>query len=258
MHRLLFALVLPLSGCFVSSTSEPSPEPPPNLGTPTSITSGNLATSEISASLSAQSDGKTITVYAALLHDLKEFVRLDAGDYLTASIGPETIVLSPENTYDVHTHYVATFPAGTGEQKVTVALLRRNGKEGAPSSSVVIPAAFTVTSIPPVAFRPGEPLKITVAPSLPVGSRNLEVVIEGPCLAETKNTFPLTLTATGEGSVDTTHVAFDTTSGSKVAGCDVNVHVRRLAHGQIDSAFRSSLTDFEGLQVRTFSTAVIP
>jgi hypothetical protein len=258
MHRLLLALVLPLSGCFVSTTSapDPSPEPTPSLGPAPEITSASLDVSQMSASLSAQSDGNTITVYGALLHDLNQFVRLDSGDYFTATIADETIVLGLDPNQTA-AHYQATFPAQTGDTNVVIAFVRRSGKKDAPTSAVVVPAAFKVTSIPPVAFRPGDGLKISIAPLSPVEGRYVEVAIEGPCLVQDKNIFPVTLTETGEGSIDTSNIVFDTTN-QQATGCDVDVHVRRLVQGQIDPAFRSGLTDFEGLQVRTFSTAIIP
>ncbi len=261
MHRLLLALVLPLSACFVPTTateqplSARAPATSP-AASPAEISSSLLDVSEMSASLSAQSDGKTITVYGALLHDLNQFVRLDTGDYFTATIGAESIVLALDPD-QADPHYLAAFPAQAEDTNVVIALVRRSGKKDAPGSSVVVPAAFAVTSIPPVAFRPGDGLKVTVAPLSPLANRALEVAIEGPCLARNQNIFPLTLTATGTGSIDTSSMLFDTTH-QEITGCDIDVHVRRLAHGQIDPAFRSGLTDFEGLQVRTFSTAVIP
>lgn len=262
MNRLLLALVLPLSGCFVATTSaeEPLPARAPTATSPAAsppeVSSSALDVSEMSASLSAQSDGKTITVYGALLHDLNQFVRLDSGDYFTATIADETIVLARDPD-QADAHYLATFPAQKDDTNVVIALVRRSGKKDAPSSSVVVPAAFKVTSKAPIGFRPGDGLKVNVAPLSPLANRALEVAVEGPCLEKNLNVFPVTLAATGEGNVDTSNMVFDT-SHQEVTGCDVDVHVRRLAHGQIDPAFRSGLTDFEGLQVRTFSTAVIP
>ena len=60
---------------------------------------------------------------------------------MTANIGDETIVMSQEPRTDSKIHYSATFAAQDAAAHVVVSFVRRNGKSGAPYSTVVVPAA---------------------------------------------------------------------------------------------------------------------
>ena len=155
-----FLLSLGCGGCFYVDTRDP-PAPayrghPPSLGPPSaSLTTGPRDVREMYASMSAQSDGTSIVVRAALLVDAR-FFRTDQGDYFTATIGGDTLVLSEEPHADAVVHYSATFPEQKTASSVVVSFVRRNGKAGAPWSVVELPAPFAITSLPPASVTLGE------------------------------------------------------------------------------------------------------
>jgi len=113
------------------------------------------------ASMSAQSDGQTLRIYAALL-DGSSFVSLDTGDVLTASIGGNDVVLVREpNDAPGDVHYTRALPAPAAETPVAIALTRPTGRISAPSSQVSVASGFSITSSPPLAIHRGDLLSVT-------------------------------------------------------------------------------------------------
>lgn len=234
-----------LGGCFYVDSSD---SPPPDVSHKSPRTVGPLLTTgarevgAMQASMSVQSDGKDIKVYAALLNDT-EFLTTDDGDYFTARIGAETAVLTREPSVGNVIHYTASFPVAQGPVDVVIAFVRRNGKTGAPYSTVRLPAPFTITSAPDHISKT-EPVKVTTSAAFVMAT----VELEGPCIQK--------LGAQLVGGDK--EISFDPSVIVRTAeSCTLQVNVRHWAKGQLDSAFRNGLA-IEGLQVRSFNAKLLP
>lgn len=246
-----------LGGCVVSTSDSSTPSSSRSSNPPSTQRGSNSAAydvSELSASMSAQCDGNNLRVYAALLHDAGQFIRLDQGDYFTVRIngGPE-IEMQTESD-GVTLHYMASFPPNTDPTDALVALHRPSGKNGAPLSQVRIAGGFSVAE-PSASVKAGEGLYFRMSPA-PASASDVRVELEGSCVnVATKLT--ARTAADGRLFVDTTGVL-----KPNLGGCDVTAHVRTETYGQVDSVFRrgmlNSIDAMEGLQVRTFHTQIAP
>lgn len=248
--------ILPLAGCsfgFGDDHASSSPKPP--------IASSTLATSDMWPSMSAQSDGSSLKVYAAVLKG-GDFVKLDAGDFFSAKVDDQDVVMTIEPYTDGKVHYLATFPSPTTATDVVIALHRSAGRTEALQSKTTVPSAFEITSAPPASFRLGAPLTLSIAPppapppaATPASTGDqMTVQFFGTCL-EDQPALPLTFDANGSATFDTNalHLKKDAT-----AGCDVGVQVGHETSGPSDAAFaNAAMNPVEGLQERGFTTALI-
>ncbi len=227
-------------------------------GSSPSVTySGPLEVKDLLASMSAEQDETSLTVYAALLHDRfladpdPDFVVLDSGDHFTASVGGVTLPMTEDNQGS-KVRYVAHFSAAATGASVVVAFLRTNGKEGAPYSTVVLGAPFAISSAP-ASLRRGD--LVSLAISSP--SRQLTLAFEGPCVEDTPHM--LSFDANGKATFDTS--AINGVAGSS-AGCDGAGHLVDATYGSVDSAFQRGPLDavfaMEGHQQRSFPVHVAP
>jgi hypothetical protein len=245
----LFPLLVPLSGCtFGAGATTTTPKPPP--------TSSTIATSAMWPSMSAQSDGASLKVYAAVLES-SDFIKLDAGDFFSAKVGDRDVVMTVEPYTDGKVHYLATFASPTVATDVVIALHRGAGHTEALESKTSIAGAFEVTSAPPTSLKHGTLLALTVSPPpLPeTAADKMTVQFFGDCLEGDQPSFALTFDVEGRASFDTAAVQLkkDATSG-----CDVGVQVRHETRGPADPAFaNASIHPVEGLQTRGFTTALI-
>jgi hypothetical protein len=251
----LLALFVLVSGCYVRAYDDGSGygDSPPNVQPkPRVTTSGPHQVGELTASISAQSDGTTVHVYAALLLDT-DFVVLDPGDYFTATIGEETIALSREASTDSSVHYTATFAQPSGASDVVVAFHRPDGRAGAPYSLVRLAAPFAITSVVPASVRRTGTLPITISPAPQIGD-DYYARFYGACVG-TSSELPLAFDPKGNATLPMLAVP---TGG----GCNVRIELRRETQGQVDSAFKRTLGGgygvMEGLVARSITVNVVP
>ena len=219
-------------------------------------TSAPHEVTDFHASISAQSDGQSVKVYAALLVGT-DFVVLDPGDYFTARVGtgdPLVMVREPDaqGTDGSKVHYLGTFVAPKDATDVIVAFNRPKGRIGAPLSVVRIAPAFAITSVPPVRLRPSDVLAVTVSPAPQLGD-DMKLQLHGDCVPS-GGPYPLAFNADGSASF---LVSRAPVTGS---GCDVRIEVRRETIGNVDSVFQrdawGQIETMDGLQSRSFSTAI--
>jgi hypothetical protein len=248
---LPIVLALPLGGCILktSDSSSSAPQKPPPL-------SSTVQTSEVWPSLSAQSDGTSLKVYAAILKS-SDFVKLDTGDYFTAQIGnADPVVLTLEPYTDGKVHYSATFPASGDAADVAIAFHRATGFVSAPGSKVTVAAPFTVTSTPPATLKLGTLLTVSISPVPSTAASDNDywsIAVTGDCIDD-GGPFRVSVDSeTGNAQLDTSLLKLK----QGATGCDVGVQVRHETRGACDSAYNgASSHPVEGLQARVFGTAL--
>ncbi len=260
----LLLSVIGLGGCFYVGTDDPPgrrypSSPPPLVGQrPPMIpdasaftdwsTTGPHSVSEMLPSMSVESDGITIKVSAAL-RAYSDDLRTSDGDYFTATVGEDTVVMNEQKGSEQGVHYVATFPVQSGSAMVLIAFVRRNGKAGAPFSIVELPAPFTITSDLPASVTLGESLKVVAS----TYSSLAEVLVTGPCI---QDMVPQMVAGGTELHFDTAQLLPKYVS----AGCDVIVELRHKALGEVDRGFLTSVGTtpvIEARQDRSFVTNLI-
>jgi hypothetical protein len=235
MKRALGLVLLGATGCVLHSTNSGTPQP-----------SGGAETSQIQASLSAQSDGQTIQVYAALMKDA--FLELSAGDALTASLGGGAPIKLLESRDGETVHYVGSLPQPKDKATVTIAFTRGTGA-GATSSSVDLPPFFTAQPLPAQVTKSGTlPIRLT-------GYTQYFAAIEvkGACIqGDGRLTFQLD--PSQHADVALSQLTF--TNGASFP-CDVDVYVRSELSGKCDPAFKTT-SSFEGLEQLALKTTITP
>jgi hypothetical protein len=255
---LLPLLVIAMaSGCSFHSSSSGSSGPTGGSTPPPPPTSSELATSEMWPSMSAQSDGQTLKVYASVLEG-SDFVDLDTGDFFVANVqgGESGIVLTKEPATPGKIHYFATFPAPQGASTVTIDFMRQHGFQSAPSSVTTVPAPFTITSAAPTSVRWGTVLSLTVSPPPVISNAAMEqmtVAVSGACI-QSADPFPVTFDTAGNAAFQT---ALLKPNPGTNTGCDLNVQVRHEFNGPADAAFANAGSNpVLGLQQRDFQTSL--
>lgn len=244
----LSSLVILSSGCFVGIDDDRAPQPLPSAAPAasdrcsepargTEIRTSSYCTRDLVADFSAQSYGTGIKVYASLTR-FGNFLELDGGDALTATLGSETRTLTPE-IGDGSIHYVATFAPSTSAQ-VTFALARRAPRTRALRSVVTVPAPFSLSHAPS-SFKWRDVIHLNVDPQPTGGS--VAAIIQGPCVVGTQTVGVETILPVVDGDV-----ALNTANMGVATGpCDVTVRIRAESTGVIDPALQGGA---EGLQER--------
>lgn len=258
-------------GCTIRSSSYSSDS---STSGPSSSTqnitehSSSLETYELSASMSAQSDGTTLKIYAAVFDaSTSQGVTLDQGDFFTASTGagdPLVLVLEASSDPSV-VHYSASLPASTSAQDVTIAFVRQNGQTSAPQTLIHVPAPFNLTTTGSTSVNFGDPLSIQATPA-PTGDTLLEAT--GSCLYssdydENPNTFWDELSFDGNGNAQIpTGVLILANEGTSSEACSISFFVSAVNEGSLDPAFAGGATggqqDIEGSQKRGVVASVTP
>ncbi len=254
------SVLVGLPSCtFHSNGGGQSPQP----STPSPpIASGTLDTASMQPSFSAQSDGTSVKVYAALLGSTpgpnSGFVQLDPGESFTATLGGETLPLTLEpSPSDNHIHYAATFPEPGAAAEVVIAFQRPAGKTSAPMSTVTVAAPFEFASPLATTFHRGDPLTLALAPArspLPASAAGrMAIAFEGACMPSpfADYEYGLDVQPDGTATFTTGGVLFGDEAGQTQGispGCDVTIHVRADTSGKLDPAFGNG--GFEGLQER--------
>jgi hypothetical protein len=248
--------LLLLAGCAFDSSSSGDTAPKPARDP---MYSADVATSEMVPSMSAESYGDGIRVYGALLAR-GVFVTLSEGDYMTASIGNETLVLVRQQNPDPgKVRYEASFPQLEPAPEVTIRFHRPSGKKSA-EIKVPIPPAFTVTA-ENTTIKKGETLKLQVTPppvfksSTSTGPLidHMRLVVIGPCIKDNEG-YAVTMGTDGGGTVSTNLVTITSNEG-----CDVTFLLRRQVVYRSPEGFSTSnLLGVEAMQGRSFSGKMLP
>jgi hypothetical protein len=249
--RPMLAIVLgsSLAGCALHSSDNATPPPPPESAT--------LATNAMWPSMSAQSDGQSIRVYAAVLEG-SDFVVLSDGEYFIATGAGQSIQMQREAYTDgSKIHYLATFPAQTTATNITIDFHRASGRVEAAMSQAIVAPAFAITSAAPPSFKLGTNLSIAISPVVATKgdvTDRMAIAVTGDCIDDTTPTTTATFDVDGATIFDSSLIKLK--KGS--TGCDVGVQVRHETLGKSDPAFQNGgQTNVEGLQARSFNTSIV-
>ncbi len=229
---------------------EPAPVPtPPEWG---EASSTDYQVSQMTASMSATSNGTEVRVVAALLVESgTKHVRLEGDDVLTARIGDNgyQVALTPviaDGPKDLR--YAATLPLQpSSSTKIIVAFLRAPGLPNAGYSTVTLASPFEITKAPST-LAPGTPAKVSLSNA---GPTQIDVV--GDCINGPQNRIMIASHANGmdDIAIDTTKIVLTPTMTS----CNAFLDVRRTSRGTVDSAFARGLFNgiggMEGVQDRS-------
>ena len=177
------------------------------------------------------------------------FVDLDGGDQLTVSVGDENEVLT-QQTFGVIHSYQSTFVADT-EGSEFVLSLDRVDMDGAPATSAIIPAAFTIATpqLDESFSRSGDG---DIVVTWDAQSDDLmKIVVEGGCF--------VSYLATGQqdsGSHSIPLSYFQENEYDATSTCDATVTVDRQRIGSVDPGFGGGLA--LGVQRRSISIRIEP
>ena len=233
------------------------------------VHSSTLDTDQMAASMSAQSDGTTLEIYAAVFDvSTSDGVVLDQGDFFTATTGsgdPLVLVREP-STNPTAFDYSASLPASSSAQDVTIAFVRQGGQTGAPRSIIHVPAPFSIVAPAPQSIRLVTPFSIQVSP---VPTDTIVLQATGTCLEDASggvydpNTFDdsIAFDSNGNASIDPNMLVFWDNDPSYASGCDLSFFVSDVIEGSLDPEFAGGVSgsfDVEGLQKRGFETTVSP
>jgi hypothetical protein len=199
-----------------------------------SVESTDVLTSGIWAGYTVTSSGNGSTTTEASLKvggDLSNtFVNLEEDDAVTVTSGGETQTLVEKNLGDIY-WYDATWNTEAADTEFVFALVR-TVDDGAPASTVTLPAPFTIDA-PTAAFivkRGADPLTVTWSPS---GSDdNMVIEVSGNCIeavSETVSGDPGTFTFSADRIV--------TAEDKEAESCEGSVKLTRSRAGTLDVAF---------------------
>ncbi|MBN1611848.1 MAG: hypothetical protein JW940_34775 [Polyangiaceae bacterium] len=214
------------------------------------VGSSALKTSGMYADFKATADGSKTKVDAQLfVEDRKgDFVTLEAGDSLLASINDETpLELRPNASEE---NYLHTFDVSEAGTLVTIDFERRDrGDKDAPDSHVRLPEAFDMSLDVSGKVQRDQDVVMTWEPS---GiSNQMYWLVDGDCIwpkdGSTDDDGRYTLKAGSQIEVLSTR---------SDESCKITVTLERHVHGTIDPAFRDGR--FLGIQARTRTFTSVP
>jgi hypothetical protein len=218
--------------------------------------SDNVLTRGMYAQISATADGTGNTTVGTTLFlgppsDLI-FVDLEGGDQLITHHGSESKVMSEQIILNIVSH-TAVF-ASDRENDAFDVEFRRQVDPGAPSSTVTLPAPFTLGAVPASVSR---------AAAFGVdwsgtSTDRMRWTAEGSCIQTASGTI-----SGGAGSSDAGSVTMPAGTFKKAAGqnvpdtCQVKVTILRERDGQLDRAFEEGGTA-TGVQTRSVTFTSTP
>ncbi len=249
MRTSLFALLplVTLVGCFSKTLPDTT-----TTTTPTKPAESTTAyeVADMAPSLSAQSDGGHIRVYAALFGKSGAFLELAATDTLTATVGSETHRLLEVKEGNA-IHYEADFAQPALAVAATISFVRADGRHGG-ESQVMVPAPFAMTLSPAPAVSHTGTLAIDVPGLGASGTESLEIELNGVCLKNGKQSAIVSVRSE-KALLDMSVVPL---ADATAPECDVEMGVKAQNAGQVDPAFRHDVlvTEFQGVQRRVATT----
>lgn len=208
------------------------------LGGCTDLSSSDIKTSGINASLGVTANGNGSTVVGAQLHvgnSLTDYVELESGDALTARVADDTETLSESKLLGI-INYSASFTDHDAPGSVyTIALERGAADTSAPASSCTLPAAFAITAPADAQTfsRAGD--DIVVGYSGSGESDPLSWSASGDCVQVTGATLP---SDTGTFTLPKgTLTSSASQSDAGPVSCQVTITVSRTRAGTLDPAY---------------------
>jgi hypothetical protein len=158
------------------------------------------------------------------------YVSLAEGDTLVATVGVQSKTMARRTLFGA-TWYEVTSSGDSAELPVKIAL-DRPADVSAPSSSVTLPAPFSITAPAAMtAFSRANQGEVNVAWDAPTRGDAVDVEASGSCI-ETVSAF-----RTGAGAADANVPRLRARSGSEAATCEVQVTVTKTRDGSVDPAY---------------------
>ncbi len=238
-HTFLLFSLLAIPACTMAVHNDP---PPPKVTTA-------FTTAQLYPSVSAQSDGQNLTVYAALLGDGK-FIQLGSTDKLGVVVGiaaEQPLTLQPNSGSSPH--YSVSMVAPTVDTTVIVHLLRANGETD--SIALLTPAAFTLGATPALLQR-SQSLTVQVSPAPTIDTKAKDswiIYLSGPCV---NGDVPIDATIQGSSLVFDLHTIQQIKDAPST--CAVTAKIQHQTLGKVDAAFKQPWpSDAIGVQERRFA-----
>lgn len=241
MGMKAYLAALPLVACSMHMDS--STPPPPTLST-------EVATHDLYPSTSAQSDGQTLTVYAALLGK-GHFVKIAAPDQLGAVIdgAPEQpLTLQPSSGSSPH--YSLSVPAKTTETHVIIHLTRAN--QEVDSIALTVAPAFALGTTPQL-IKDKSTVTVQVTPTPTIDQTKTlferdswDLYLDGPCVDAS-----VPISGTIQGDSVSWNLSSMVRPKNAASSCAVTMKVQHMTIGKADAVFSQPWpTDVIGVQER--------
>lgn len=176
--------------------------------------------------------------------DSNTYLELRGEDTLTVTVGDDVRTM---DEVDSNT-YRATFPVDAEDTEFIVTFDRGDEDDGAPASTVRLPAPFDLTVTTTVASRATDPVEFSWEPP---GSGSVDWNTDGDCTIDERDD----TADDGEASIPVGRI--ETFESDKDEECEVELEVIRSASGEIDPAFTEG-GNIVARQVRTGSFTSTP
>lgn len=217
------------------------------------VDSEGVATSAVYATMTATADGDGTTEVVVGLKVggslSNTYLDLSGDDALEASSLDESMVMTKRRGLFNDVYYTASFP-GDEEDKEIAVNFKRSADEGAPASSVTLPAAFDITTPTEdgIFARATDAIEVTWEPA--GGDEPMLVEVSGPCV-ETESFTDLEdngMYTIPEGTL----VALDEREDET---CVLNLRVSRSRTGTLDPAYEGGRITAVVVREVTFSSS---
>jgi hypothetical protein len=217
----------------------------------TTTDSSDVLTSGINAAISASTTGDGTTTVSATLYlgnplNLN-FVDLTGDDRLVASHGSEEKTMTESNILNVVSH-TATFDTGNEGDEFNVDF-QRTVDDGAPSSTMMLPAPFEIDTPTSTTVSRAEPFTLTWNVT---SADSIRWQVYGDCIEI------LTGSEADIGAVTIEAGAIKKRMGDGVVdSCPMTVAITRVRAGELDPGYGKG-GSAEGLQVRSIPLTTAP
>ena len=223
------------------------------LGACSNVASTNIKTAGIEAHLVVAADGTGKTKATAALNvdtSAVDFVKLSDGDSLVAKTGSQSQTLTESELLGA-VSYAATFDGADAEGTAYTVSLNRATETSAPSSTVTLPAPFSITAPAPAASfsRANDDLAVTYASAGTHDSMSWSIT--GDCILNQSKVLDA-----DTGSFTVAKASIKTPSSTTTENCQVTLTVSRTQVGTLDPAYQGG--SILGVQTRTLTFTSTP
>lgn len=217
------------------------------------VESEDVLTSGVFAGIEVTADGSGNSLVTTRLKvgggNSNTFLDLSGDDKLEASSGDETLVMKKDKGLFNDIKYTAEFEGDAEDKAFAVAFLRTID-DGAPSSTVTLPAPFALTG-------PDEGTSFSRAEAITITWDNagkadtMRVSASGDCI----HVFSQDVDG-DPGSFTIAAGSLDELDSEEPATCEINVSVRRVRSGSLDPAYgEGGSVTAEVVRARTLTSA---
>jgi hypothetical protein len=200
----------------------------------TDLNSNDLTTAGMSATMTVQGDGTgqtTVTAQFNVDSNGTDFVNLTSGDTAVATVAGQSRTLSETNDLgDIA--YQTTFSGEDAEGTLYTVALDRTSDVSAPSSTVTMPAPFTIMA-PTSSASLSRGTDITVTYDSPGTGDTMTWFLSGACISGTSGTV-----SNDSGSFVIAHGLL-AEPGGQGGTCQVTLQLTRSRPGQLDPHYGS-------------------